>query len=144
MAVKEDKHQEEELKTQVKTEDFHKSAVLELMVEMVDRLDKAVAVETAVLAEVQMAAAEIAAIVEKKIHLAETVDLVEAIHTGQVEVEETKERVQMETVMAAAAVEQDLMIDQNHYHGQVEMAQKDLLEFPEQNINKKNKLIIKK
>jgi hypothetical protein len=144
MAVKEDKHQDEELKTQVKTEDFHKSVVLELMWETVDRLAKAVVAEMVVLVEVLMAEPEIAEKAEEKIHLAETVDLVEAIHTGQVEVEETKERVQMETVMAVAAVEQDLMIDQNHYHGQVEMAQKDLLEFPEQNINKKNKLIIKK
>jgi hypothetical protein len=139
MAVRADKHQEEALKMQDKVEDIHKSEVLEPMAAVAVNPDKAEAAEAAAAAEVQTAVAETEEMAEKMISPAAMAGQVEAIRTVQAAVVEIKEQDQMETVKVAAAAGPDLTTDRIHYHGQVDLVQKDLLEFLEQKIDKKIK-----
>lgn len=137
MEAKEDKHQEEEPKTEVKEEDTRKLVALELMAAAAVNPVEAEAEETAGEEVAAAATAEIEEIAAKKIHPVETAGQAEVIHTDQAAVVETKEQAQTETATVEVAVGPDLMIDQDHYHGQAEMVQKDLLEFLVLNSNKK-------
>ena len=92
--------------------------------------DLAADVAVVVAAEAQMVEMEIKETREKRILLVGTEDLAEVIRTVQEAAAVIKEPVQTETAMVVAVAGPDSMIDQVHCHGQEEMAQKDLLEFP--------------